>query len=209
MRAPLRHINGFVDLVTENYGGLLPDKGKHYLDVIVNSSRHMGTLIDDLLQFSRTGRQEMQEADLRMKAIVEDVLAQLNHDTEGRNINWTIADLPNIKGDQALLRMVWYNLLGNAIKFTKAKDPANIQIGYTADDNEYTFFVRDNGAGFDMRYAHKLFGVFQRLHTTKEFEGTGIGLANVRRIILKHSGRTWAESQLHEGSTFYFTIPKQ
>ena len=208
LRAPLRHINGFVDLMTENYGGLLPDKGKHYLDVIANSSRHMGTLIDDLLQFSRTGRQEMQESDLRMNAVLQDVLAQLNHDTEGRNIDWIIADLPNIKGDQALLRMVWYNLLGNAVKFTKAKDPAKIQIGYAFDDNEYTFFVRDNGAGFDMRFAHKLFGVFQRLHTTKEFEGTGIGLANVRRIILKHGGRTWAESQLNEGATFYFTLPK-
>jgi PAS domain S-box-containing protein len=208
LRAPLRHINGFVDLVTDNYGDLLPDKGKHYLDVIVNSSRHMGTLIDDLLQFSRTGRQEMQEADLKMNVLLQDVLIQLNHDTEGRNIEWTIADLPNIKGDQPLLRMAWYNLLGNAVKFTRAKNPAEIQIGYTADDNEYTFFVQDNGAGFDMRYAHKLFGVFQRLHTTKEFEGTGIGLANVRRIILKHGGRTWAESQLNEGATFYFTIPK-
>jgi PAS domain S-box-containing protein len=208
LRAPLRHINGFVDLVTENYGGLLPDKGKHYLDVIVNSSRHMGTLIDDLLQFSRTGRQEMQEADLKMNVLLQDVLLQLSHDTEDRSIEWTIAELPNVKGDQALLRMVWYNLLGNAIKFTRAKDPAKIQIGFTEDQNEYTFFVRDNGAGFDMRFAHKLFGVFQRLHTTKEFEGTGIGLANVRRIILKHGGRTWAESQINEGAVFYFTLPK-
>jgi PAS domain S-box-containing protein len=208
LRAPLRHINGFVDLLTENYTDLLPEKGKHYLDVIVNSSRHMGTLIDDLLQFSRTGRQEMQETDLNMNEVLQDVLNQVKHDTENRNIEWDLVVLPNIKGDQSLLRMVWYNLLSNAVKFTKAKDPAKIQVGFTDDEKEYTFFVRDNGAGFDMRFAHKLFGVFQRLHTTKEFEGTGIGLANVRRIILKHGGRTWAESQINEGATFYFTLPK-
>jgi len=208
LRAPLRHINGFVDLLTESYDHLLPEKGKHYLDVIVNSSRHMGTLIDDLLQFSRTGRQEMQQVNLDMNAVIQDVLNQMKHDTEERKIDWKIAVLPNVKGDQSLLRMTWSNLLSNAVKFTKAKDPAEIEIGFTDDKTEYIFFVRDNGAGFDMRFAHKLFGVFQRLHTTKEFEGTGIGLANVRRIILKHGGRTWAESQINEGATFYFTLPK-
>jgi PAS domain S-box-containing protein len=208
LRAPLRHINGFVDLLTENYSDLLPEKGRHYLDVIVNSSRQMGTLIDDLLQFSRTGRQEMQEINLNMNVVLHDVLNSLKHDIEKRKIEWNIAVLPNIKGDQSLLRMAWFNLLSNAVKFTKAKDPAQIQVGFIDDKKEYTFFVRDNGAGFDMRFAHKLFGVFQRLHTTKEFEGTGIGLANVRRIILKHGGRTWAESQLNEGATFYFTLPK-
>ena len=208
LRAPLRHINGFVDLLTENYTDLLPEKGKHYLDVIVNSSRHMGTLIDDLLQFSRTGRQEMQEIDLNMNVVLQEVLNSLEHDIGTRKIAWNIALLPNINGDHSLLRMAWYNLLSNAVKFTKTKDPAEIQIGFTEDGKEYTFFVRDNGAGFDMRFAHKLFGVFQRLHTTREFEGTGIGLANVRRIILKHGGRTWAESQLNEGATFYFTLPK-
>lgn len=208
LRAPLRHINGFVDLLTENYTDLLPEKGKHYLEVIVNSSRHMGTLIDDLLQFSRTGRQEMQETDLNMNDVLQDVLNSLRPDIEKREMNWTIAVLPNIKGDQSLLRMAWYNLLSNAIKFTRDKNPAQIQIGFTEDEKEYTFFVRDNGAGFDMHFVHKLFGVFQRLHTTKEFEGTGIGLANVRRIILKHGGRIWAESQLNEGATFYFTLPK-
>lgn len=208
LRAPLRHINGFVDLLTENHTDLLPEKGKHYLNVIKNSSRQMGSLIDDLLQFSRTGRQEMQEINLNMNAVLQEVINSLEHDTEKRKIEWNIASLPNIKGDHSLLRMAWYNLLSNAVKFTKAKDPAQIQIGFTEDKKEYTFYVRDNGAGFDMRFAHKLFGVFQRLHTTSEFEGTGIGLANVRRIILKHGGRTWAESQLKEGSTFYFTLPK-
>lgn len=208
LRAPLRHINGFVDLLIENYTDLLPEKGKHYLEVIVNSSRQMGTLIDDLLQFSRTGRQEMQETDLNMNDVLQDVFIQLKQDIEKREIEWTVAVLPNIKGDKSLLRMAWYNLLNNAVKFTKGKNPAKIQIGFTEDEKEYTFFVRDNGAGFDMRFVHKLFGVFQRLHTAKEFEGTGIGLANVRRIILKHGGRTWAESQINEGAAFYFTIPK-
>lgn len=209
LRAPLRHINGFVDLLTESYNDLLPEKGKHYLDVIKNSSRQMGALIDDLLQFSRTGRQEMQETNMNMDSVFQEALNSLVHDTENRNIEWDIAPLPNINGDQSLLRMVWFNLLSNAVKFTKSKNTARIQIGFTEDKIEYTFFVRDNGAGFDMRFAHKLFGVFQRLHSAKEFEGTGIGLANVHRIILRHGGRTWAESQLGEGATFYFTLPKQ
>lgn len=208
LRAPLRHINGFVDLLTENYTGLLPEKGKHYLEVIANSSRHMGTLIDDLLQFSRTGRKEMQQTDLDMNAVLREVLTQTKQDARDRKIEWHISELPVLTGDQSLLRMVWYNLLSNAIKFTKAKEPAIIQIGHYEEKNEYVFFVCDNGAGFDMRFAHKLFGVFQRLHTTREFEGTGIGLANVRRIILKHGGRTWAESQINEGAVFYFTLPK-
>ena len=208
LRAPLRHINGFVDLLTENYNDLLPEKGKHYLSIIVNSSRHMGTLIDDLLQFSRTGRQEMQETKLDMNMVVQEVLKLAKQDVQDRNIEWNISALPILTGDHSLLRMVWYNLLNNAIKFTKAKDPAIIEIGYREEKNEHIFFVRDNGAGFDMRFAHKLFGVFQRLHSTQEFEGTGIGLANIRRIISKHGGRTWAESQLKQGATFYFTLPK-
>jgi len=208
LRAPLRHINGFVDLLTENYNDLLPEKGKHYLSIIVNSSRHMGTLIDDLLQFSRTGRQEMQQTKLDMNVVVQEVLKLAKQDIQDRSIEWDISALPILTGDHSLLRMVWYNLLNNAIKFTKAKEPTMIQIGYCEEKNEHVFFVRDNGAGFDMRFAHKLFGVFQRLHSTQEFEGTGIGLANVRRIISKHGGRTWAESQLKQGATFYFTLPK-
>lgn len=207
LRAPLRHINGFVDLLTEKYDDLLPEKRRHYLDVIINSSRQMGILIDDLLQFSRTGRQEMQQTDLDMNIVLQEVMKLITLDIQDRNIEWKIAVLPLLKGDHALLRMVWYNLLNNAVKFTKANNPAIIQIGFFQEGKEYVFFVRDNGAGFDMRYAHKLFGVFQRLHAKDEFEGTGIGLANVRRIILRHGGRTWAESQLNHGATFYFSIP--
>lgn len=208
LRAPLRHINGFVDLLTENYADSIPEKGLHYLDVIVNASRHMGTLIDDLLQFSRTGRQEMQQTNLDMNMVLKEVINLLKPEIKERKIDWHLEQLPAVTGDHSLLRMVLYNLVSNAAKFTKAKETAIIQVGCMDANREYTFFVRDNGAGFDMRYAHKLFGVFQRLHTTKEFEGTGIGLANVRRIILRHGGRVWAESQLHEGATFYFTLPK-
>ena len=168
----------------------------------------MGTLIDDLLQFSRTGRQEMQQTNLDMNVVIQEVMKLIEHDIYDRKIEWDIAVLPVLKGDHSLIRMVWYNLLNNAVKFTKDRDPAIIQIGYREEGNEYIFFVRDNGAGFDMRYAHKLFGVFQRLHPKQDFEGTGIGLANVRRIILRHGGQTWAESEVNQGATFYFTLPK-
>lgn len=208
LRAPLRHINGFVDLLNQKYKDLLPEKGQHYLQTIVESSNHMGTLIDDLLQFSRTGRQEMKHMNLDMNVIVKEVLKLLDPDIQSRKIEWKIDPLPAVTGDHALLRMVWYNLLSNAVKFTKNRQAAIIEIGCIEDDKEYTFFVRDNGAGFDMKYVHKLFGVFQRLHSKNDFEGTGIGLANVRRIIQKHGGRTWGESQQDQGATFYFTLPK-
>ena len=208
LRAPLRHINGFVDLLTENYTEALPEKGKHYLEVIVSASRHMGSLIDDLLQFSRTGRQEMIQTNLDLNVVLQEVFNLMEQEIKDRNIEWNIAELPKVKGDHSLLRMVLYNLLSNAIKFSKSRETTQIQIGFLDTGIEYTIFIRDNGAGFDMRYAHKLFGVFQRLHTTKEFEGTGIGLANVRRIILRHGGRVWAESKINEGAVFYFTLPK-
>lgn len=208
LRAPLRHINGFVDLLTSDYNELLPEKGRHYLDVIVNSSRHMGTLIDDLLQFSRTGRHEMRQSEVNMNALLKEVLNELTQENPDRSIQWKIDDLPQVSGDNSLLRMVWYNLMSNAIKFTRGKQPATIQVGFLNEEKENTFYISDNGAGFDMQYAQKLFGVFQRLHSKKEFDGTGIGLANVHRIILKHGGRTWAEAKPEEGATFYFSLPK-
>ncbi len=208
LRAPLRHINGFVDLLKDQFHDVLPEKGKHYLDTILDSSQQMGTLIDDLLQFSRTGRKEMLQTSLDMNVVLEETLKPIKDESATRKINWKISDLPQITGDKSLLKLVWYNLLSNAVKFTQKKDTAVIEIGFREESKEFVFFVRDNGAGFDMRYAHKLFGVFQRLHSNREFEGTGIGLANVRRIILKHGGRTWAESQIDTETTFYFTIPK-
>ncbi len=208
LRAPLRHINGFVDLLSEKFQDTLPEKGKHYLDTIADSTRHMGTLIDDLLQFSRTGRQEMHHSKLDMNTLFQEVLKRIKQDVSNRNINWVVGHLPPVVGDYSLLQLVWMNLLSNAVKFSSRIVEARIEIGVKKEENEYVFFVRDNGAGFDMQYAHKLFGVFQRLHSAAEFEGTGIGLANVRRIISKHGGRTWAEAELDKGATFYFSLPK-
>jgi len=207
LRAPLRHINGYVDLLTRKYHDILPETGKHYLETIIYSTRQMGTLIDDLLQLSRTGRQEMKPGRLDMNLVVDEVVAMISRDTGGRNIEWEVGGLPLLKADHALLRIVWFNLLSNAVKFTKGIQVARIKISADEDDNEFIFSVTDNGAGFDMQYAHKLFGVFQRLHSSQEFEGTGIGLAIVRRIISKHGGLTWAESEPGKGASFYFTLP--
>jgi len=208
LRAPLRHINGYVELLTGRFRNALPEKGIHYLDTIADSARQMAALIDDLLQFSRTGRQEMQRADVDMNLILQEVLEITKHDNVGRSIEWSVATLPPVHGDPAMLRQVWFNILNNAAKFTRKKEKATIDVGYREDSIEYIFFVRDNGVGFDMQYAHKLFGIFQRLHSSEEFEGTGIGLANVRRIIAKHGGRTWAEAALDKGAVFYFTLLK-
>jgi len=208
LRAPLRHINGYVELLTSRFQNALPEKGIHYLDTIADSARQMAALIDDLLQFSRTGRQEMQAAPVDMNLLLQEVLVSIKKDHSDRQIEWVIAALPDVYGDQAMLRQVWFNLLSNAAKFTRKKEKATIDVGCREDNMEYVFFVRDDGVGFDMQYAHKLFGVFQRLHSSEEFEGTGIGLANVRRIIAKHGGRTWAEAALNQGAIFYFTLLK-
>jgi light-regulated signal transduction histidine kinase (bacteriophytochrome) len=209
LRAPLRHINGYVDLLNERFREQLPEKARHYLVTVTDAAKQMGTLIDDLLQFSRTGRKELHLTRLDMNVVVQGVLGEMKQDLKGRSIQWKIARLPHVDGDPALLRLVWSNLLGNALKFTRVRKKARIEIGLKKDRDEYIFFISDNGAGFDMRYANKLFGVFQRLHSADEFEGTGIGLANVRRIILKHRGRTWAEAKLDIGATFYFSLPKK
>jgi len=209
LRAPLRHISGYVDMLNRHFHDSLPGKGKHYLDTIADSAHQMGVLIDDLLQFSRTGRQEMQQLDLDMNAVLQEALKIIQQELSGRSIEWVITELPHVNGDHNLLRLVWINLLSNAVKFTQGKKKARIETGFREEKKEHLFFIRDNGVGFDMQYADKLFGVFQRLHSTKDFEGTGIGLANVRRIILKHGGRTWAEGELDKGATFYFTLPKQ
>lgn len=208
LRAPLRHINGYVELLMKRNSDQLNEKGHHYLDSISESSNQMGALIDNLLQFSRTGRTEMKLTQVDMNKSVEDALIILQQDMQNRRIEWKIAPLPVISADQALIRQVWANLIGNAIKYTGRCETAIIEIGISEEDQEYVFHIHDNGTGFDMEYAHKLFGVFQRLHTNEEFEGIGIGLANVKQIIKKHNGRTWAEGEIGKGATFYFSLPK-
>jgi light-regulated signal transduction histidine kinase (bacteriophytochrome) len=167
----------------------------------------MGKLIDDLLLFSQMGRVEMRQTRVSMAELVKQVLQELAGDANGRNIEWDIQSLPDVRGDLSMLKQVWANLLSNAIKYTRPRELAKIEIGSRRENGELEFHVRDNGAGFDMKYAEKLFGVFQRLHRAEEFEGTGVGLANVRRIVARHGGRTWAQAKVGEGAIFYFTIP--
>lgn len=209
LRAPLRHIDGYASLLQKSALALLDEKSTRYLQTISESATRMGQLIDDLLVFSRMGRQEMLKARVNLEQLVKSVLHDLRHDTQNREISWTIGALPEVEGDPAMLRQVLTNLISNAVKFTNTRPLAKIEIGSDQrSPAETVIFVRDNGVGFDMQYAGKLFGVFQRLHRANEFEGTGIGLANVRRIIHRHGGRTWAESTLDQGATFYFSLPR-
>jgi len=208
LRAPLRHIDGYVGLLLERCRSELTDQGRHYVDTIADSARQMGRLIDELLRFSRTSRAEMIQGAVDMNQALREALNSLASDLAGRSIEWVIGNLPSATGDSAMLRLVWTNLLGNAIKYTRGKDRARIEVAAQEGPGETTFVVRDDGVGFDMRYAHKLFGVFQRLHSEAEFEGTGIGLATVRRIVARHGGRTWAEAELGAGAAFYFTLPR-
>lgn len=208
LRAPLRHISGYVELLQTKFHDALPEKGKHYLNSIAGSSHEMGTLIDTLLQFSRTGRAEMHKSVIDMNDMVNSVIKFLSAEHSKRSINWNVGKLPIVKCDSQLINQVWINLLNNAVKYTNTRATAQIDIGAIEENNEYIFFVRDNGIGFEMQYAHKLFGVFQRLHPAGEYEGTGIGLANVRQIISRHGGRTWAEAELNKGATFYFSLIK-
>ncbi len=216
LRAPLRHVEGYVDMLAQEAEGRLSEKGRHYMQTITSASREMGRLIDDLLAFSRMNRTEMIETRIDLNALVQNTLQGLEEATRGRNIVWTLPPLPAVQGDPAMLKLVLDNLLSNAVKFTRPRAPALIEVGFRnaelgiaeAHDSQsaIVFCVRDNGVGFDPQYAQKLFGVFQRLHRTDEFEGTGIGLANVRRIIGRHGGRTWAEGAVDQGATFYFTL---
>ncbi len=209
LRSPLRHISSFVSLLEEHLGGQCDEVSARYLSTIGNSARHMSQLIDGLLAFSRLGRSAVNLTPVDFTLLVDAVVSQIGHDTEGRVVDWVVApDLPVVQGDALLLREVWANLIGNAYKYTRPRERTRIEVGWSVDPVAgYTFFVRDNGVGFDTKYAQKLFGVFQRLHRASEFEGTGIGLALTRRIIERHGGSIWAESQLGEGSTFYFSLP--
>jgi P-type Cu+ transporter len=208
LRAPLRHINGFADLLNKDYGQQLPVEARHYVDTITESAKKMGTLIDDLLSFSRTSRTELKKTSFNMRQVLDDALTNVTPSMKNRNVDLKISPLPDINGDYNLLRLVWINLLDNAVKYTSTRKSAVIRVDFKEESEEYIFSVIDNGVGFDMKYAGKLFGVFQRLHLTSEFDGTGIGLANVRRIISRHGGKIWGEAEVDKGAAFYFSIPK-
>ncbi len=208
LRAPLRHLDGFAQLLRKHRTGHLDATSTHYVNTIVEAAANMSRLIDDLLAFSRAGRVEIVKQTVRLDQLVSEVRHELLAANAGRRITWDIHALPSVNADPALLRQVLVNLLSNAVKFTAPRSEARIEIGATTNEkNETVIYVRDNGVGFDPRYAHKLFGVFQRLHSGEQFEGTGIGLANVRRVVQRHGGRVWAEGAVDQGTTFYFSLP--
>ena len=208
LRAPLRHVAGFTALLQQRSESLLDDQSRRYVKTIADASQRMGRLIDDLLAFSRTNRTNLEKRRVSLSALVKEAQMEVMAGAAGREIVWTIAgDLAEVLADPALIRQVLVNLFSNAIKYSGTRSRSDIEVGSTVQGNEVIVYVKDNGVGFDMQYADKLFGVFQRLHPQEEFEGTGIGLANVQRIIHRHGGRTWAESTLNEGATFYFSLP--
>jgi signal transduction histidine kinase len=209
LRAPLRHVAGFSELLQKQASSLLDDKSHRYIRTILESAKRMGNLIDDLLAFSRIGRAETKKTVVDLEQLVKEAVAEIGQETKGREIVWKIGALPVCYGDRSMLRLVVVNLVSNAVKFTRMRSPTEIAIGCVdGNDNEVEVFVRDNGAGFDMQYVNKLFGVFQRLHLPEQFEGTGIGLATVQRIIHRHGGKVRAEGAVDQGATFYFSLPK-
>lgn len=205
LRAPLRHIHGFSDLLQHDSGSVLSADGRHSLDCLVRAVVRMEKLLEALLNLSRFGRQSLHRREVDLEKLVREVIDDLGPDLKDRKIDWRVSQLPKVSCDLALMKIVVGNLLSNAVKFTRLRAAATIEVGQTTRDGEPVFFVRDNGAGFDMRFADKLFGVFQRLHRAEEFEGTGVGLATVQRILQKHGGRIWAEAEPDKGATFYFT----
>ena len=208
LHAPLRHVLGLMDLLQEDAGPSLSEQSLVQVKKIFQAVKRMENLIDDLLAFSKIEKSAMKKTDVDLNQLPQETLRDFRADANGRNVVWEIRPLPRVQGDRALLRLVFVNLISNAVKFTGARVQAKIEIGCVSANNaETVIFVRDNGAGFNQKYADKLFGVFQRMHSQDEFEGTGIGLANVRRIIHRHGGRTWAEGEIEVGATFYFSIP--
>lgn len=208
LRAPLRAIDGFSRIILSEYSPQLPPEGERYLSLVCSNSQQMGVLIDDLLKFSRLGRQQLKKVLVNLEETVQRAIADLQREQEGRNVKIAVGPLPQAYADTTLLTLAWVNLLSNALKFTRPRNPAIIEIGSRLHEatREQIYFVKDNGVGFDMRYADKLFGVFQRLHPVEEYEGTGVGLAIVQRIIHRHGGRVWAEAEVDKGAAFYFTL---
>jgi len=205
LRAPLRHIDGFAELLERSARELLPPEARRHLDTIRRSSRRMSTLIDDLLSFSRTGRSTLKPLRFSSRDLVEQVVKE---SATADGIVWSFGSLPDVEADRPMLSQVLHNLVDNAVKYSRQRKPPRIEIGARDDGPDWEFHVRDNGVGFDPRYTDQLFGVFRRLHRAEEFEGNGIGLASVRRIVHRHGGRVWAEGRPDDGATFYFTLPK-
>jgi hypothetical protein len=206
LRAPIRHISGFAKILVEKFRPSLPAEAHEHLQLIVQAAHRMGQMVDEMLKLARLGRQPLTVKVTGLSSLVEDVITLLAPETEGRQVEWKIGQLPFVECDPILMPQVFQNLISNALKYSRPRSPAVIEIGQTEKEGETVIFVKDNGVGFDMRYSDKLFGVFQRLHVAEEFEGTGIGLATVERIIKKHGGRVWVEAELDRGATFFFTL---
>lgn len=209
LRAPLRAIDGFSQILLTDYAEALADKPRHYLQLVCDNARQMGRLIDDILRLSRLGRQSVMLQRINPLLLVNECLEELQGERSGRSVTIQIGELPPCWGDAGLLKQAWFNLLSNAQKYTRKREVAHIEIGSACRNGETTYFVKDNGVGFDMQYADKLFGVFQRLHSMNEYEGTGIGLALTKRIVTRHGGCIWAESKVNEGAAFYFTLARR
>lgn len=210
LRAPLRAVDGFSEALADDFGAQLPEDARRYLKLIRDGAQRMGELIDDLLTFARLSRQSLSTRPVDPTAMVRDVLALMQDELRNRLVDFRIDEMPIAQADIALFRQVWINLVSNALKYTRRRESAAIHVGSLLDaSGKVTYFVRDNGTGFDMAYAHKLFGVFQRLHRAEEFEGTGVGLAIVQRVIHRHGGHVWAEAQPNVGATFYFQLGSQ
>ena len=206
LRAPLRHVDGYAQMLEDEFGSQIPPEAQKFLKKIRQGSENMRQLVDDLLNLSHLGKMELSFRPTPLKPMVEEVVQDVKSETAGRNIEWVIGDLPVAECDAGLMRQVFANFLANAVKYSRPRAETRIEVGYKQANNEAMIFVRDNGVGFSMKYVHKLFGVFQRLHRAEEFEGTGVGLATVARIVRKHGGRVWAEGELDQGATFYFTL---
>lgn len=209
LRVPLRAIDGFSRIVIEDYETELDEEGVRLLNIIRENTKKMGQLIDDILLLSRAGRQEMNLGKLDISALAKNVYKEFEQETKTRNINFVVQDMPAVEADRALMTQVLTNLIGNAIKFTKKTENPKIEFCYTEDEDNYIYQIKDNGAGFNMKYYDKLFGLFQRLHSQEEFEGTGVGLSIVQRIISRHNGRVWGEGEVGKGATIYFSLPKK
>jgi PAS domain S-box-containing protein len=207
LRAPLRHIDAFSRILNDDFASSLPPEARRYLETIRNGSRNMSQLVDDLLNLARVGRQELRRKPIHLGGLVNEVVADLKRETEGRQVEWQIRQLPTVECDPGLMKQVFANLLSNAVKYTRPRQKSVIEVGSGKANGATAIFVRDNGVGFNMKYVNKLFGVFQRLHRAEEFEGTGVGLATVDRILRKHGGTIWAEAGVNQGATFYFTVP--